>query len=297
MATWPRTKLTIDDMRQLAKSHGGECLSEEYRGNKSKLRWRCREGHEWETRPEYIRGGHWCSICASKSRRRYTIEDMQRLAAEHGGKCISQEYVNYRTPLEWECGRGHRFTALFWRLRNGRWCARCTGDANDASNERRGHTAPRTSHSQPGRRKRTAGLDRAREVAASHGGKCLSQLYVQGDDLMQWECALGHRWPARYKNVVAGNWCPACAIARRIEAQKALLGVIDINGADELLAFAESHGLELVQNGPARIGRHDFFRCETGHMWELHRNYVSSVVWCPACGKWGEAMRMGRIVR
>lgn len=46
MRTWcPKcagvNKGTIEEMREFAKSHGGECLSKEYLGAKEPLKWRC----------------------------------------------------------------------------------------------------------------------------------------------------------------------------------------------------------------------------------------------------------------
>ena len=37
----------IDEAREVAKSRGGACLSDTYKSNTSKLRWKCANGHEW----------------------------------------------------------------------------------------------------------------------------------------------------------------------------------------------------------------------------------------------------------
>ncbi len=55
---------TIDDMRELAESRGGQCLSTEFSGIGSKLTWRCWFGHEWEATPVCVTAGHWCPECA-----------------------------------------------------------------------------------------------------------------------------------------------------------------------------------------------------------------------------------------
>ena len=38
---------------------------------------------------------------------KFTIKDMQGIAEARGGKCLSTEYVNSNTHLEWECSEGH----------------------------------------------------------------------------------------------------------------------------------------------------------------------------------------------
>jgi hypothetical protein len=68
--TWCRQcaglrKLTIDDMRMLAASKGGLCLSESYATKDSKLQWQCVNGHSWFATGGSVRNsGTWCPICA-----------------------------------------------------------------------------------------------------------------------------------------------------------------------------------------------------------------------------------------
>ena len=57
-------KYTIDDMKLLAKSYGGECLSDKYLGAKGNLKWRCKNGHEWQATPNNIKShNNWCIKC------------------------------------------------------------------------------------------------------------------------------------------------------------------------------------------------------------------------------------------
>lgn len=66
----PRAKLkkyTIVEMGNIAAGKGGKCLSTEYKSFEVKLRWQCRDGHEWEARPHNIVKNHsWCPVCARK---------------------------------------------------------------------------------------------------------------------------------------------------------------------------------------------------------------------------------------
>jgi predicted RecB family nuclease len=57
-------KLTIEDMKNLAKKRGGKCLSVKYINSTTKLKWQCKEGHEWEVAPTNIKSGTWCPWCA-----------------------------------------------------------------------------------------------------------------------------------------------------------------------------------------------------------------------------------------
>jgi hypothetical protein len=65
----PNAPLTIEEMRDIAKSHGGECLSPKYTGLSGHLLWRCAEGHEWSASARNVRHARsWCPICAERRR-------------------------------------------------------------------------------------------------------------------------------------------------------------------------------------------------------------------------------------
>jgi len=122
-------KLTIEQMQALAKARGGACLSKTYVNCGTKLRWRCAEGHEWEAVPSSIKyNNHWCPECSRKLKgaRRLTIEQMQALAQEKNGVCLSKTYVNAHTKLRWRCAEGHEWEATPNNVKNkGSWCPEC----------------------------------------------------------------------------------------------------------------------------------------------------------------------------
>ena len=58
---------SLESMRVLANSKGGECISLAYVNSQTKLRWKCRNGHEWEARPDNVKNRNsWCPICSKK---------------------------------------------------------------------------------------------------------------------------------------------------------------------------------------------------------------------------------------
>lgn len=60
----PNRRLSLTDMQRLATLRGGSCLSLEYKNARSKLRWCCSRGHEWEAVPHAVKAGSWCPQCA-----------------------------------------------------------------------------------------------------------------------------------------------------------------------------------------------------------------------------------------
>lgn len=58
--------------------------------------------------------------------RKKTIEDMQKLAAERGGKCLSTSYQSVHKKLLWECAEGHRWKTVPAVVIRGNWCPDCS---------------------------------------------------------------------------------------------------------------------------------------------------------------------------
>ena len=116
--------LSIEEMKNIAIKRGGECLSINYINNKTKLKWKCSEGHKWFAVPNHIKGGGWCPICAKTSS--ITIKNMKEIAIERGGECLSDYYSNNKIKLIWKCAHGHKWSATPISVKNNHtWCPIC----------------------------------------------------------------------------------------------------------------------------------------------------------------------------
>lgn len=110
------------------------------------------------------------------------------------GECLSTEYRNCETKLDWKCANPEHqnWLSSFDKVVNsGRWCPQCARE--------------RTPHN-----KHINGLEIAKAHAKSKGGECLSTDYVNADGKLVWKCANpGHEpWEATYTNVVNSKcWC------------------------------------------------------------------------------------------
>ena len=173
----------INMMQQYAKQRGGKCLSTHYIDAHTKLLWECKNGHRWWGKPNTIQQGNWCRQCSKKI---WTIKDLMALANAHGGKCLSTNYKGTDGYYEWECARGHRWKGIAHNIIYAdAWCRKCKGQE-----------------------KRT--IDEMRNVAASRGGWCLSDTYVNNKTKLKWKCNKGHTWMAAPNSVLRGSWCPKC---------------------------------------------------------------------------------------
>ena len=122
-----RIQNSLKDLaHRLAAERGGKMLSSEYVNAQCKLLWQCEHGHKWEALLKVIKKENsWCPRC-SKDKRKLSIDDIHRIAAERGEKMLFSEYVNIMCQLRWECEHGHQWKASLSNVKYGRtWCPHC----------------------------------------------------------------------------------------------------------------------------------------------------------------------------
>jgi hypothetical protein len=236
-------KITILEMVNIAKKRDGECLSPAYIRGDSKLIWRCKEGHQWEAVPNLIKRGRWCPHCAKI--RNGTIEEMQAIAKQHGGECLSKEYVNFKTKLTWQCRGGHQWQTTPTVVRRGHWCPTCSG-------------------------KRIVTIEEMRQVAEGRGGKCLSKEYENNKTKLSWQCEEGHRWKAISANIKSGRWCPICA-----GTQKGTIAV--------MRKIAKGRGGQCLSAEYINSRTKLTWQCKNGHQWEALPSSIKQGHWCSRC--------------
>lgn len=191
-------ELDLEQMRQIARERGGRCLATAYRNGRTPLLWECSQRHQWRARPEDIKGGtrkkgSWCLECYNARRifhPKHDLQTMRELARSRGGQCLSAAYTGSKTKLTWQCAFEHEWEARPVSVLQGTWCPLC------AHNQR-------------------LELCALQKIAASRGGDCLSQTYVNERTALAWYCAAGHLWSATPGKVKRGSWCPKCAGIRR----------------------------------------------------------------------------------
>lgn len=108
------------------------------------------------------------------------------LAALKNGYCLSEEYVNSKTKMLWECEHGHRWEAAYSNVKKGKWCPDCAGNK------------PYT-------------IEHMQKIAEQHKGECLSPKYLGVKTHLLWKCSRGHEWKATPEKVLKNRWCPYCS--------------------------------------------------------------------------------------
>lgn len=241
-------RLTIDEMVQIAQMRGGKCLSQNYINSKTKLLWECQEGHQWETTPNNVKKGSWCPICGNakcNEDRKLGIEEMTKIARTRGGKCISDVYVNTKTKLLWECACGHRWESTPGSIKGGNWCKKCSGLERLT-------------------------IEKMSEIAEMHGGKCLSEKYINSRTKLIWECQKGHKWEAPPASIKRGQWCPFCGGTARLTIE-------------EMKKIAIDRGGKCLSEAYINQRKKLLWECAKGHQWKSTPGSIKGGSWCPEC--------------
>ena len=238
---------SLEKMHEFAQARGGLCLSTEY-NSALRVRWRCAEGHEWETKPGTIRAGRWCAVCAKAKRQARTFAAVQEVARAKGGLCLSPTYVN---SLRFRCAKGHEWHAYADAIQRGRWCAICSIATRD-----------------DGMRGRA--FARVQALARTKGGICLSTEYRNAQTRLRFRCAANHEWETSAKCIMGGSWCPQCRYVGGSNGNYDEYELVGTRG--ERCRSATQCDVFTLR-----------WRCSQGHEWEAPQTPSRSPSWCPQC--------------
>jgi len=183
-------EILIKQIQSIVKYKEGKVLENDYTNPKSKFKFKCKEGHVWETLPYLIIKGHWCSKCSNEetiNKQRGNIETTLNYIKEKKGKYISGVYENQLSKILVECEKGHRWEVRCNSLLSKKsWCRECVGT-----------------------KKRN--IEEMLVIGKERGGKCLSKVYINDFTKLEWECCDGHNFWTSPNNIKHGKWCPECS--------------------------------------------------------------------------------------
>ena len=249
-------RYTIEDMQTYAINYGGKCLSKEYINATTPLKWRCEKGHTWEADFQIIRQGGWCPQCAKQNRKEQILEDIKTIAAKRKIRCLSTEYINDYTKLQFQCAEEHIWMATPNNIKNGRGCRKCADKLSGL--------------------KKRGSIKTFYKLAKEHGGKCLSTVYDGTYGKLEFECSEGHIWKTSAVNIKTGRWCPKCSYVFRANKNTHSIEIYH--------KIARERGgkcLSTVYNGSKNKLE---FKCSEGHIWSTTAIGVKTGSWCPKCG-------------
>ena len=128
------TKKTIEEVREYIKKEGYTLLSDGYVNNKTKLKMRCPDGHEFPMGWGSFLSGQRCP--EDGGTRKKTIEEVREYVDNSTDyKLLSNEYVNSSAYLLFKCEKGHEFPMSWNNFKSGHECPKCTAQVSKAEQE------------------------------------------------------------------------------------------------------------------------------------------------------------------
>ena len=100
-------RITEDYQKRLDNDGRGIQALEPYKNIGTKIKHKCRLGHEWKARPSHVLSGTSCPECAGKNIGPY----QDRLKKDGRGFVALEPYLNSYTPILHQCKNGHIWKA------------------------------------------------------------------------------------------------------------------------------------------------------------------------------------------
>jgi hypothetical protein len=230
-------------IKNIATHNGGECLSSQYVNNCTKMNFLCSEKHNFYLTSQHLKRGVWCGRC--RGGLLLDIEHCKKIAADKNGLCLSDLYINNKTPLRWRCYLGHEWSVSLGHVKSGTWCPYCGGT-------------------------KKLDISYANLLAIQNNGVCLSNNYVGAMSKMQWQCNKGHKWLSSYNSVKNGKWCPKCAGNKPYSIE-------------EVKEIAKNRGGECLSNEYVNSKNKLIFMCSKKHIFFTPFDGINQGKWCPEC--------------
>lgn len=190
-----KRKQLLKKYQEFAEKYGGKCLSDDYINEQVPLLWQCSIGHMWYSIPHTIINQKFsCMKCDVTEHKNKLLNQCKEYAKTKDGECLSTEFKNIRTIMQWRCSAGHTFDRSYMFVEKGSWCHVCEKDDELVKDD--------------------ITLAECQDLAyITHGGVCLAYKYKRAYHKLLWQCRNDHRWHDTAFNVCRKRkWCPTCQI-------------------------------------------------------------------------------------
>ncbi len=246
----------LEMLNDIAKKHGGSCLSEKYLHFDKKLKWKCKNRHTWLMTPHSIMSGSWCVQCFRDQQRTIALEKIISIARKKGGAYVSGKYEGKSSRLKWKCKQGHSWIMTPQFINQGYWCKYCNKEKRNIEE-----------------------LKGLKLFAKNKGGQCLSEKFTAHTKVHLWKCAEGHEWKAKPVHLRAyeDKWCPKCTHEkRRADSRKYTI--------EDLRRHAKKRGGKMLSSSYINIVTPVKWECAEGHQWMGQPiSVIDRNSWCRKC--------------
>lgn len=109
----PTNEKYLEPLRKIAENNGGKLISTQYINNNTKLEFEDKNGNRFFRKPceiKDIKNPRWSPFDVKYIRvPEYHFNELKKIIENHGGKLISEKYINANTKLEFQDKHGNTF--------------------------------------------------------------------------------------------------------------------------------------------------------------------------------------------
>lgn len=216
-----KRKYNSENVPKIIESYGGTWLDEVYINSKQQLNIRCGCGEVFKRNMEKInsRKSATCKICSSKrgaSNRLMDFNEIKKQIEELGGKLVSEDYINAKTPLILECPICKKEFEREWQVIQKHKTVICKSCSCAKSNE-----------------ENKVDIEEIRALVEELGSKLLSEKYSNRNENLKIECGCGRKLNRNYATIL-GKQNVRCRVCTK-----------DIsNGEYKILKLLEKNNIE-----------------------------------------------------
>ena len=176
-------KLTYNFVRASFNEEGYTLLSKEYINCKTKLDYKCPEGHLHSITWNSWSRGRRCYYCNGNIK--LTTEEIKKNFELEGYTLLSKKYINSQTKLKYKCTNGHIGSITWGNWQQGHRCAICKGKSKPS-------------------------IKKLKALFKKEGYILLSNNYTNSDTILKYTCPKGHENITSWRNWNSGRRCPTC---------------------------------------------------------------------------------------
>jgi len=228
--------------------HPNSKLISDYKNNKTNVTVLCENNHILETTYVRVKRGEWCQECLGKINISISYIG-EFVKTNFNGECLSRNYVDCDTHLDFKCACGNEFKQTWWAIKNGeknKWCHLCRDNVIPTIEFIKNY------------------------VKEKHDGYCLEEEYINSSTDMIFKCNKGHKFINIWNRIKhCNNWCKECFNDEKI---KEINEFVLKNYEGKLLSCKYKK-------------THLRFQCKNGHKFKSKWSYVKlHKRWCKYCG-------------
>ena len=213
-------KIKTDTVKDFVKSFNYEILSKNYGNVRTKLEFKCPEGHTFKMAYLDFKQGKRCPVCAvenKKDLKKFTIDKVIDLFSKEGYSLQSKEYSNSQDVLEVTCSEKHSSLISLFEFKKGVRCKECTRNAKG----------------------QIVDLEKIKSDISSQNYSLVTKKVVNLDSKIVIKCDLGHKLLLSYNSFKSGDRCTECVqqldSPNIIKARKILKDITGFNFTRDLV--------------------------------------------------------------